>query len=139
MATIMALELPAKGASEASDEAYQLVAEGYLRAVSVGFRPLEWEPMPDGRGTRFTSVELLEISLVSVPANASALLAARLGGKGGHGDDKRLDRRLSTNARHWTPVAQKNRFRQESCLRPGTSSPIIRLVSFQLNLLGDWP
>jgi HK97 family phage prohead protease len=73
---------PSEGASEASDEAYALVSEGFMRAVSVGFRALDREPLPDGRGFRYTSVELLEISLVSVPANASALLAARLGGKG---------------------------------------------------------
>lgn len=42
-----------------------------VRGVSIGFRPLEAEPLGGG-GMRWKKAELLEISLVSVPANASA-------------------------------------------------------------------
>lgn len=74
---------PPAGASSASDEAHDLVAGGFVRAVSVGFRALEpATPLDDGRGYRFARVELLEISLVSVPAHQDALAAA-LGGKAG--------------------------------------------------------
>src|SRR5262245_38614521 len=71
------VQFPPEGTSAASDEAYALVAGGYVRAVSVGFKPLEGGATYDYQrdGTTFTKVELLEVSLVAVPANPSALLA----------------------------------------------------------------
>ena len=42
-----------------------------MRAVSVGFRPMEFERQGDGM--RFTKQELLELSAVSVPAHPHAL------------------------------------------------------------------
>ena len=44
---------------------------GIMRAVSVGFRPMEFER--EGGGARFTKQELLELSAVSVPAHPHAL------------------------------------------------------------------
>lgn len=58
------------------------IRRGGLRATSVGFRPLEYTINEDRRGYDFTKQELLEISLVSVPANQDALLAASAGGDG---------------------------------------------------------
>lgn len=75
------ITFPPPGTSKASDEAHALVAGGFLRAVSVGFMPKERQPLPDGKGWLFTRQELTEISLVSVPALPSAVLAASLGGK----------------------------------------------------------
>lgn len=49
-----------------------LVRNGFLRALSVGFLPLDWVFADDG-GVVVRSAELLEISLVNVPANAFAL------------------------------------------------------------------
>jgi HK97 family phage prohead protease len=57
--------------------AKQLIADGVLRAVSVGFRPLEWEPIKGTDGYRIKSAELLEVSLVSVPAHPNALLISK--------------------------------------------------------------
>lgn len=56
-----------------------LLATGSLRAVSVGFRPLDYELMLDESGkptggVKFTRSELMEVSLVAVPANPSALI-----------------------------------------------------------------
>lgn len=56
-----------------------LLETGSLRAVSVGFRPLDYELMLDDNGkptggVRFTRSELMEVSLVAVPANPSALI-----------------------------------------------------------------
>lgn len=42
---------------------------GFLSAVSVGFRPLEFEIADDGHGRVFTKTELLEVSAVGVPMN----------------------------------------------------------------------
>jgi HK97 family phage major capsid protein/HK97 family phage prohead protease len=71
------------------DTAWGEVKAGLIRGVSIGFRPLEKgaEPIKGTGGIRFTSTEVVELSLVAVPANAdcniltiksldSALLAA---------------------------------------------------------------
>jgi HK97 family phage prohead protease len=71
------LKLLPKGISERLDEVIAAVEAGILRAVSVGFNadPEEIEPRKDG-GYLFKSTELLECSLVSVPANPNALRKA---------------------------------------------------------------
>jgi HK97 family phage prohead protease len=55
---------------------YKLVEAGFVKAVSVGFQPKEWVWNDDHKGYDFTRNELLEISVVPVPANQEALLAA---------------------------------------------------------------
>lgn len=61
-----------------ADTVFQLVAGGFLNAVSVGFIPLQFEYMEDTGemmpGVKFTKTELLEISVVPVPANPDALI-----------------------------------------------------------------
>jgi|SRR5215207_9350073 len=74
------LELVARGISERIDEIIALVEAGVLRAVSVGFRPLKAEAIDEKEpwaGLRFTKSELLECSLVSIPANPNALAVAK--------------------------------------------------------------
>lgn len=74
------LKLAARGTSARIDELIGLVEQGILRAVSVGFRPLEWEPLDEKKpygGQRYKKSELLECSLVSVPANPAALQLAK--------------------------------------------------------------
>ena len=51
------------------DTAWGEIKAGLVRAVSIGFRALEYAFMENG-GIRFTETEVLELSLVSVPANA---------------------------------------------------------------------
>lgn len=74
------LTLAAEGTSARIDEIRRLVEQGVLRAVSVGFKPLEAEPkdkaQPWGAQT-YKRQELLETSLVSVPANPAALALAK--------------------------------------------------------------
>lgn len=55
------------------DEAVQAVKALIIRAVSIGFRAIRGEPLPNG-GTRWTECEILELSLVSVPAQALATI-----------------------------------------------------------------
>jgi HK97 family phage major capsid protein/HK97 family phage prohead protease len=59
-----------------TDEAWSLVKLGLVRGVSVGFRALEdgIERIKDG-GLRFLKTEVLELSLVPVPANAAATIS----------------------------------------------------------------
>ena len=74
------LELAPKGSSARIDELHALVDAGILRAVSVGFRPIKTAPLnaksPYG-GLRYIEHELVEASLVAVPANANALMTAK--------------------------------------------------------------
>jgi len=72
------LELAAAGTSPRIDEIRALVDADILRAVSVGFRPKETKPRPESDfGLFFTKAELMETSLVSVPANPNALAIAK--------------------------------------------------------------
>lgn len=56
------------------DEAWESVKSGIIRAVSIGFRPLEYSVIEETGGYRFTKTEVFELSLVSVPANAQATI-----------------------------------------------------------------
>jgi HK97 family phage prohead protease len=72
------LELAPKGISARIDELRGLVEAGILKAVSVGFRPSKARPRgKDIDGVVFEKSELLETSLVSVPANPNALAVAK--------------------------------------------------------------
>ena len=67
-------------ADEFAAEIYRKVKEGFLSTVSVGFLPLENEPMNKDDGgffspQRYLKQELLELSFVPVPANPEALTA----------------------------------------------------------------
>lgn len=55
------------------DEAWQSVREGLIQGVSIGFRPIEMAFMDDG-GIRFLETEVVELSLVAIPANADATI-----------------------------------------------------------------
>ena len=61
-------------ATQKAKEAYQLVKEGILNTFSVGFIPREWDKAD---GSVITKAELLEISLVPVPANPEAVVIAK--------------------------------------------------------------
>lgn len=56
-------------------EAWQSVKAGLVKGVSIGFRPLDdgVELLRSG-GVRFTKTEVLELSLVTIPANAAAVI-----------------------------------------------------------------
>jgi HK97 family phage prohead protease len=77
--------LPDEGYGTASawaDQIYKLAKDGWLSATSVGFRPLKWDFTDDPErgaddwfpGIDFHSSELVELSLVTVPANPEALI-----------------------------------------------------------------
>lgn len=64
------------GVSTRADEYCGLAKHGIISAASVGFEPVESQPIAGG-GRRYTKWKLLEISLVSIPANPSALVIER--------------------------------------------------------------
>lgn len=74
------LTLAPKGTSPRIDEIRRLIEADILRATSVGFRPIEHAPMnakDPWSGTRYVKQELVECSVVAVPANANALAVAK--------------------------------------------------------------
>lgn len=78
MATV---EFPPVGTSAKADEICALVKAGVVSAVSIGFTPIETEPLdpsnPKKGPQRYVKSELGEFSFVSVPANKDALTVAR--------------------------------------------------------------
>lgn len=50
-------------------EAWASIKSGLVRGLSIGFRPIEYAYIDDG-GTRFTAWDLMEVSAVTIPANA---------------------------------------------------------------------
>lgn len=77
---IAKLQFAARGTSARIDELISLVEQGILRAVSVGFHPIKSEPIDPSRPygpQKYIKQELVETSLVSVPANPAALALAK--------------------------------------------------------------
>lgn len=71
------------GISAKADEVRGLVKAGVIRAVSVGFDPIEGEPLDPKRprgGQRISAWELLELSFVSVPSDVGAVVTQRANG-----------------------------------------------------------
>jgi HK97 family phage prohead protease len=71
------LELAPRGTTQMADDVRRLIEAGVLKSVSVGFRSLEDEPLPGGRGTLFRRARLMEVSVVSLGMNENALQIAR--------------------------------------------------------------
>jgi HK97 family phage prohead protease len=72
------LKLAPKGTSPRIDEIRALIDAGILRAVSVGFKPIEHKPRDEKKGGyHYLKCELVETSLVSIPANPNALAVAK--------------------------------------------------------------
>lgn len=63
-----------------ADTVYRMVLGGYLNGVSIGARvkEAEWIKDEEGQivGRKFTSLELLELSVVPIPADSKALVTA---------------------------------------------------------------
>lgn len=73
-------KFPPEGVYPLADQVFNLIREGFLGAASVGFRVLKAAFNEERGGIDFMEQELLEWSVVPVPANQAALLAA-FGGK----------------------------------------------------------
>jgi HK97 family phage prohead protease len=69
-----------------ADRVRNAFEQGVLNAASVGFRPLAWDPLGTG-GYRYTKWELLEWSIVAVPANAEAVRHLKSLGLGLYSDE----------------------------------------------------
>jgi HK97 family phage prohead protease len=71
------IEFAPAGISQKSDEICALVKSGVLKSISIGFDPTETEPMDPKRSRgplRYKRAILVEISVVSCPANTNAVI-----------------------------------------------------------------
>jgi HK97 family phage prohead protease len=57
------------------DEAWQSIKSGLVSGLSIGFKALEQERLPATKGIRFTKWQFLELSCVTIPANAECSIA----------------------------------------------------------------
>lgn len=74
------VQFPPEGEDEDSDWVYSKIKAGIVNATSVGFIPLDYEPLDAKNpwdGYKFKTSELLEFSFVSVPANSGCLIVGR--------------------------------------------------------------
>lgn len=63
----------AKGVAPFIDEAWSLIKAGLVQGLSIGFRPTkDPKPIKGTYGVRFDDWELMEVSAVTIPANAEA-------------------------------------------------------------------
>jgi HK97 family phage prohead protease len=84
-------EPPPRGVYPFADQVFDLAKAGFLNATSVGFRPTRSRYNEARKGIDYLEQELLEWSIVSVPANPEALIEAR---SRGVSDRAALDRFL---------------------------------------------
>lgn len=58
------------------DETWELIKRKLFPGLSIGFRSLEDEPIKNSYGRRFKQWEWLELSVVTIPANADASITS---------------------------------------------------------------
>jgi HK97 family phage prohead protease len=71
------IQFPETGVNERADLYCALLKTGFIGAVSVGFLGIRRQSTADGNGWKYTEWELLELSVVSVPANTNAIVTER--------------------------------------------------------------
>lgn len=62
----------AKDVHEDIEKAWKYIKAGLVRGLSIGFKGIDIEPIPNSWGVIFEKWEWLELSAVTIPANADA-------------------------------------------------------------------
>ena len=76
---MMKIKFPEPEVSSLGDSIYKLIKGDYLNSLSIGFQP-DWKTAKFNEkrgGYDFPSSELLEVSIVSVPANPAAVIQSK--------------------------------------------------------------
>lgn len=77
---VMRLRFPEAGKFPLADQVFELVADGFLRGVSVGFDPQEYEDVEEEEGGYKKQVRvyrkqrLMEVSIVTIPSNDNGMV-----------------------------------------------------------------
>lgn len=122
-----------------ADQIFRLVGAGFIKAGSVGFLPIEYSFSKDkGRefGIDFRSQELLEFSVVPVPANANALVEAQAKRVISAGEADILRRRLAVDPDRLRRIAELAP-RAKSAARSAGYKPPSRAVLLH-RVAGPW-
>ena len=64
----------AKGVTAEIDRAWSLIKAGLVPGLSIGFKPIEHEFIPETKGVRFKKWDWMELSAVTIPANSTATI-----------------------------------------------------------------
>ncbi len=64
----------AKDVTEEIDRAWALIKAGLVRGLSIGFRGIDVEQIPNSWGVMYETWEWLELSAVTIPANSEATI-----------------------------------------------------------------
>ena len=110
---------------EFADTIFKLVAGGYLNAVSVGFQPKDYDWADDEDrewGLDFKAQDLLEISVVPVPALPSALIDARAKGIDTRPIQEWAEKTLESGDKIIIPRAELERLRK-AAKEPAMAKP----------------
>lgn len=73
------IEIVAEIAKDVSDEierAWKLIKAGLVRGLSIGFRGIDEDPIPNSWGIIYNTWEWLELSAVTIPANEEATITS---------------------------------------------------------------
>jgi len=83
-ALVVKIQFASAEANPAAENVFRLIEEGCLNAVSVGFMCISWQLVDDQESGRWgydiLEAELLEISVVPIPAHPDALIQASFKG-----------------------------------------------------------
>lgn len=92
-----------------TNEAWQSVKYGLISAVSIGFSPLDY--VKTDTGLKFTKWEWYELSLVTVPANADAVITFN---KSNMGLDEKLKLVKNLDQKHLKQVGDSTQDKQKT-------------------------
>ena len=70
------VQIAKAGVAAFIDEAWSLIKEGLIRGLSIGFRSLEESWDKELNGFRYLRTEIMELSAVTIPANAEASITS---------------------------------------------------------------
>ena len=108
-------QFPDEGVNPDSDRVYAGIKAGLYGATSIGFRPTRITPLKNGTGYSIDECDLIEVSVVTTPADCDALITER--------SSKRAGKALSTeNAAHIKTAAKSAAVAADRCRRVLTNA-----------------
>jgi HK97 family phage prohead protease len=110
------------------DKAWHFLKHGLRKSVSIGFRPIEYEVLPAG-GIRYTAWDWLELSAVSVPAQADARITGTKGQRNIRLEPNRPTRvvKLSERDKRVGKIAADAKKRADARRRVGIPGKVVKL------------
>jgi HK97 family phage prohead protease len=77
---VMVAEFQPKALNPFADTIYRMIKGDWLKGSSVGFKPRDFDYNTERKGVDFHGQDLLEVSVVPIPSNPSALSQAKAAG-----------------------------------------------------------